>query len=143
MDFLDVNILVNAFRPDAARHREFLQYVQSLIEADQPFAISSVVFSGFLRIVTHPKIFKYPNELKDARKFSDQLRSPAHFVPVEPGPRHWEIFLDICERGKAKGPLITDAYLAALAIESGAELVTDDRGFGRWPGLRWRHPVDA
>jgi toxin-antitoxin system PIN domain toxin len=142
MDFLDVNVLVNAFRPDMARHREILQYVQSLIEADQPYAISSVVFSGFLRIVTHPKIFKYPNELKDARKFANQLRAPAHFVPVEPGPRHWEIFLDICDRGKAKGALISDAYLAAMAIEIGAELVTDDRGFGRWPGLRWRHPVD-
>jgi toxin-antitoxin system PIN domain toxin len=143
MDFLDVNVLVNAFRPDMARHQEFLQYVRTLVEGDQPYAISSVVFSGLLRIVTHPKIFKYPNKLKDARKFADQVRAPSHFLPAEPGPRHWEIFLDICARGKAKGPLITDAYLAAMAIELGAELVTDDRGFGRWPGLRWRHPVDA
>jgi toxin-antitoxin system PIN domain toxin len=142
MDFLDVNVLVTAFRRDTARHREFLQYVQSLIEADRPYAIASVVFSGLLRIVTHPKIFNSPSKLEDARQFADQLRAPGHFVPVEPGPRHWEIFLDICHRGNAKGGLISDAYLAAMAIELGAELVTDDRGFGRWPDLRWRHPID-
>jgi predicted nucleic acid-binding protein len=57
-----------------------------------------------------------------------------------PGERHWEIFIDLCSRVHARGNLVADAYLAALAIESGSEWVTTDRDYARFPGLRWRHP---
>ena len=63
-------------------------------------------------------------------------------LTVAPGANHWGIFVELCEQAAACGGLISDAYLAAMAMEMGAELVTDDRGFGRWPGLRWRHPLD-
>jgi toxin-antitoxin system PIN domain toxin len=142
MDLLDVNILVNAFRRDAPRHSEFLQYIQSLVDGSQPFAIPSVVFSGFFRIVTHPRIFNRPSTFKDALAFAEQLRAPTQCLTVEPGTTHWKIFADLCERGAARGGLISDAYLAAMAIELAAELVSDDRGIGRWPGLRWRHPLE-
>lgn len=142
MDLLDVNVLVNAFRPDAPRHGDFRAYVESLIAGTQPFAIPSVVLSGFLRIVTHPKIFNQPNEFADALKFAEQLRAVPHCILLTPGANHWVVFIELCLRGGARGPNISDAYLAAMAIETGAELVTDDRGFGRWPGLRWRHPMD-
>lgn len=60
---------------------------------------------------------------------------------VAPGPRHWEIFDRLCRAAEAKGSLVPDAYLAALAIESGSEWITTDRDFSRFPGLRWRHPL--
>jgi toxin-antitoxin system PIN domain toxin len=142
MDFLDVNVLVNAFRRDAQRHKEFAAFVTAMVDGDQPFAIPAVVFSSFFRIVTHPKIFKHPSEFKDARVFAEQLHDSAQCLIVVPGPKHWPIFLDLCERGRARGAMVADAYLAAMAVEIGAELVTDDRGMGRWPGLRWRHPID-
>jgi toxin-antitoxin system PIN domain toxin len=143
MDLLDVNVLVNAYRRDAPRHKEFLNYVQSLVDAEQPFAIPAVVFSGFFRVVTHPRIFNPPSTFSDSLRFAEQLRSQSHCVPVVPGSGHWPIFIEMCTKGGARGSLVSDAYLAAIAVEMGAELVTDDRGFGRWPGLRWRHPVDA
>jgi hypothetical protein len=59
---------------------------------------------------------------------------------VAPGNRHWEIFTRLCRETDAKGNLIADAYLAALAIESGSEWITTDRDYARFPGLRWRHP---
>ncbi|MEN8376929.1 MAG: PIN domain-containing protein, partial [Gemmatimonadota bacterium] len=59
-----------------------------------------------------------------------------------PGPRHWSIFRDLCEAVDARGNLVPDAYLAALAIENGAEWITTDRDFTRFPGLRMRHPLD-
>jgi len=62
-------------------------------------------------------------------------------VVVAPGPRHWEIFDRVCRAGDARGNLVPDAYLAALAIESGSEWITVDRDFSRFPGLRWRHPL--
>ncbi len=143
MDFLDVNVLVNAFRRDAPRHKEFAEFVASLADGDQPFAIPAVVFSSFFRIVTHAKIFNRPSEFNDARTFAEQLHDASQCLTIVPGPNHWPIFLDLCARGHARGPMMTDAYLAAMAIEIGAELVTDDRGMGRWPGLKWRHPVDG
>jgi toxin-antitoxin system PIN domain toxin len=142
MDLLDVNVLVNAFRPDASRHQQFLEYVQSLVASPQPFAVPSIVFSGFLRIVTNPKIFNVPNTFADAAKFADQLQGSPNCLIVSPGDRHWALFVELCSKANARGNFISDAYLAAIAIELGAELVSDDRGMARWPGLKWRRPVN-
>lgn len=76
--------------------------------------------------------------MADALAFAAQLREPPNCVPVAPGPRHWEIFRRLCTESGVKGNLVPDAYLAALAIESGCEWVTTDRDFGRFTGLRWR-----
>jgi len=59
---------------------------------------------------------------------------------LNPGRDHVRLFEDLCEAGDARGDLVTDAYLAGLAIETGAELVSADRDFPRFPGLRWRRP---
>jgi len=77
-----------------------------------------------------------------ALEFANVLRSQPNVVVVSPGERHWEIFADLCVRAGAKANLIPDAYHAALAIESGSEWITTDRGFARFPGLRWRHPLE-
>jgi uncharacterized protein len=59
-----------------------------------------------------------------------------------PRPSHWSIFVRLCEQANVTGNLVSDAYLAAVAIESGCEWITTDRDFARFPGLRWRHPLD-
>lgn len=74
-------------------------------------------------------------------EFVSAVRDRPNAVRVSPGARHWEIFVRICRDAGARGSLIADAYLAALAIESGSELVTTDRDFSRFPGLAWRHPL--
>nr|MDQ3389453.1 type II toxin-antitoxin system VapC family toxin [Gemmatimonadota bacterium] len=111
-----------------------------LVDGSDPFALSELVLSGFIRIVTHPKVFATPSPLRAALDFVDELRSQPNCVVVSPGPRHWEIFTRLCGDAGAKGNLVPDAYLAALAIESGSEWATADRGFARFPGLRWLHP---
>ena len=60
-----------------------------------------------------------------------------------PGARHWAIFERLCKHAGAKGNLVADAYLAALAIERGCEWVTTDRDFSRFEGLKWRHPLPS
>jgi predicted nucleic acid-binding protein len=70
------------------------------------------------------------------------VREHSQAVVIAPGPRHWGIFLGLCERTKARGNLVADAYLAALAIESGSEWITTDRDYAQFPGLRWRHPLE-
>lgn len=80
--------------------------------------------------------------LDAALRFVEGLRAQPNAVVVTPGHRHWEIFSRLCREVEAKGNLVADAYLAALAIESGSELITTDRHFARFRGLRWRHPLD-
>jgi hypothetical protein len=98
--------------------------------------------TGFIRIVTHPRIFKLPTGWEDALRFSSELRNQPNCVVVTPGARHWEIFTGLCRAAGVKGNLVPDAYLAALAIESGSEWITTDRDYRRFPGLRWRHPLE-
>lgn len=141
MVLLDVNILVYAFRPDARRHPEYAAYVEGLARNQSAFGLADIVCSGFLRIVTHPKIFTPPAYMDEALPFINALRAQPNCVIIAPGLRHWRIFSELCSSTNAKGNLVADAYLAALAIESGSEWVTTDRDFARFPGLKWRHPL--
>lgn len=79
--------------------------------------------------------------MEDALIFCSQVRDQAHCVRIVPGPRHWKIFTELCQTVGAKGNLIPDAWLAALAIESGCEWFSTDRDFSRFPGLKFRHPL--
>lgn len=141
MILVDVNVLVYAHRTDAEDHVAFRRWLEDATSSDQAYGISDLVLSGFLRIVTHPGVFRNPTPLAAAMRFVQELRSQPNCVCVAPGPRHWEIFTRLCSAVAAKGNLVADAYLAALAIESGSEWITTDRDFSRFPGLRWRHPL--
>jgi toxin-antitoxin system PIN domain toxin len=139
----DVNVLVYAHRSDAERHADYRLWLESVVAADQPFGIADLVLSGFLRIVTHPRVFKRPTPLSQASAFCAVLRSRPNASLLAPGPRHWQIFTRLCEETGARGNLVPDAYLAALAIETGSEWITTDRDYSRFPGLRLRHPLAA
>jgi toxin-antitoxin system PIN domain toxin len=143
MRLVDVNVLVYAHRLDTARHQDYADWLRDLLAGEEPYGMSDLVLSGFLRIVTSPKVFRQPTPLDTALAFADLLRAQPNCVPVLPGERHWEIFTGLCRRAGVKGNLVPDAYLAALAIESGSEWITTDRDFSRFPGLRWRHPLDG
>lgn len=136
----DVNVLVYAHREDSAQHDGCRAWVERAINGDEAYGLAEQVLSGFVRVVTHPKIFNKPSPLVDAFAFADQLRGRPNCVMVAPGARHWEIFGRLCVDAEAKGNLVADAYLAALAIETGCEWITTDRDFSRFKGLRWRHP---
>lgn len=98
--------------------------------------------SGFLRIVTHPRILVRPASLEAALSAAVRMRQGRSIVGAEPGDRHWSIFMDLCRVTGATGAFIPDAYLAAIALEQGAEVATTDRGFRRFPHLRVLHPLD-
>ena len=105
--------------------------------------MADLVLSGFLRVVTHPRIFSDPTPIDLAMTFAEEIRGRPNCVGVNPGPRHWPIFAELCLKAGAKGNLVADAWLAAIAIESGSEWITTDRDYARFPGLRWRHPLPA
>jgi toxin-antitoxin system PIN domain toxin len=143
MRLVDVNVLVYAHRLDTPRHQDYADWLGQLVADQEPYGFSELVLSGFLRVVTNPKVFKQPTPLERAIDFAEVLRAQPNCVPVEPGRRHWGIFTQLCRAAGVKGNLVPDAYLAALAIESGCEWITTDRDFSRFPGLRWRHPLDG
>jgi toxin-antitoxin system PIN domain toxin len=137
----DVNVLVYAHRQDGPEYPLYRPWLQELVSADAAFGMADIVLGGFLRIVTNPRVFARPTPVSLAVSFAEELRAQPNCVTVAPGPRHWSIFTRLCLEAGAKGNLVADAYLAALAIESGSEWITSDRGFSRFPGLRWRHPL--
>jgi len=136
----DVNVLIYAHREDAADHRRFRRWLEDVIASQEAFGVADLVLSGFMRVVTHPRIFNPPTPLAAAVEYCDFVRRQPNAVIIAPGDRHWQIFTDLCSRGRVRGDLAADAFLAALAIESGCEWITTDRDYSRFPGLRWRHP---
>lgn len=141
MMLLDVNILVEAHREDAPRHREVRAWLESQLAKAPGVAVTDLVFSGFVRVVTHPRVFKTPTPLEVALEFVECLRSRRMVTVMRPGSGHWATFANLCRVADARGNLVPDAFHAATAMEYGMEWVTLDRGFARYPGLRWSCPV--
>jgi toxin-antitoxin system PIN domain toxin len=137
----DVNVLVYAHRGDSPDHAAYRRWFERTVNGDEAYGIADLVLSGFLRVVTHPRIFRRPSPLSDALTFVRQIREQANCVPIRPGERHWEIFERLCRDCDARGNIVPDAYFAAMAIECGCEWITTDRDYSRFPGLRCRHPL--
>lgn len=137
----DVNVLVYAHREELPEHESYLRWLEATVGGDGAFGLFELVASGFIRVVTHPRVFRTPTPLAVALEFVAELQARPNCVPVRPGGRHWGIFERLCRENGVRGNLVADAYLAALAIESGCEWVSSDRDFSRFGGLRWRHPL--
>jgi uncharacterized protein len=142
MILMDTNVLVYAFWREAERHEEYRAWLLATINSPEPYAVSDSALTGMIRIVTNQRIFKRPASTGEALAFAELIREQPQAMVVAPGARFWSIFTELCQGAGVRGNLIPDAYLAALAIENACEFVTADRDFARFPGLRWRHPLD-
>lgn len=141
MILTDVNILVYAHRRDMPEHEAYRSWLESQVNSDAAYGLSDLVLSGFMRLVTHPKVFRSPSSLAQAMAFANQIREQPNRIAITPGERHWDIFRRLCGTANARGNLVPDAWFAALAIEHGCEWITADRDYSRFPGLVWRHPL--
>lgn len=141
MILADVNVLVYAHREDLPQHQRCAALLREETEAGRRIGLCDTTLSGFLRLVTNGRVFNDPTPLDLALGFVESLRAHPGVIVLAPGPRHWSLFADLCRAIGARGNDVPDAYLAALAIEAGVELVSVDRGFDRFPGLRWSCPV--
>jgi toxin-antitoxin system PIN domain toxin len=132
----DVNVLVYAFRHDAAHHAISRSWLDGIAAGDSRFAVSKLALAAFVRIVTNARSYPNPTPATDAFAFCDNLLSQPHCDALEPGERHWAIFRRLCIETTTSGPMTTDAWYAALAIEWGCELVSFDRDFLKLPDLK-------
>jgi toxin-antitoxin system PIN domain toxin len=136
----DVNVLIYAFRSDSREHERYREWLESVLNGPEAYAMSPQVLCSLVRITTHPRIYRNPSELEEVLEFARILQEQPHAVPVIPQENHWSIFEALCKDSAASGNIIQDAWFAALAIESGCEWITVDRDYARFKGLRWRPP---
>jgi toxin-antitoxin system PIN domain toxin len=136
----DVNIIIQAFHADAADHARCSRWLDSLVSSGEPFGISPQVLSSAIRILTNRRSLRDPYTATEVLEFCNRLLDQPNCQVIAPGPRHWQIFCDLCQQSNAAGDLIPDAWFAALAIEHACEWVTLDRDFARFPRLRWSTP---
>ncbi len=142
MQLIDVNILVHAHRKDTDYHAAISKWVIQSLNQPAGIAVSELVLSGTLRIITHPKVFKEPTPLDKAIEFIEDFRSRPNTHILAPGENHWAIFIELCSKADARGNLVPDAYHAALALEYGCAWISLDRGFSRYPDLKFKHPLE-
>ena len=135
----DVNVLVCAFRANAAHHDRCRAWLDGVTSGREQVGVSELVLSGVLRILTHPRIFSPPVPVESATAFIDALLAQHAFIPLRPGPGHWRIFRSLVSAYQPTGNRVPDAYHAALAIEHGCEWVTLDHGFSIFRGLQVRN----
>jgi len=139
----DVNVLVYAFRREAVDHDRYTSWLSAeLIRSE--LALVETVLLGMIRIVTSPRIMADPAPTPVALRFVDALLAAPRARQLTPTAATWERLRAIATRdGQVRGPLVPDAWLAALALSHGCRLATADRGFARFEGLDWFVPVET
>lgn len=137
----DVNLLVYAYNSDAPAHAAARKWWEGLLSGEAPVGIPWAVVVGFVRLMTHPAILVQPMSTALAiRHVRSWLEVPG-VVLLEPGPRHLPLLENMLEQAGVGGNLVTDAHLAAVALEHQAELHSNDTDFARFAGLRWHNPL--
>lgn len=137
----DVNVLIYAFRSDTTHHQTCRAWLERVVVSPTSFGIAPLTLAAVVRITTNARIFRTASPLTEAFAFCDNLLGQPHCQVIEPGERHFSIFRQLCTETKTRGPRVSDAWFAALAIEWGCDWITFDRDYARFPGLRWQLPM--
>lgn len=143
MFLLDANLLLYAYYPRAEQHEASRAWIEETFNGPEQVGLPWPTIWAFLRIGTNPRAFEQPLSVAEACEVvSSWLELPAVAL-VEPGDRHWQVLSELMPRAQVSGPMVSDAVLAALAIEHGATLCTTDRDFARFQGLKFINPLLA
>ncbi len=141
MILLDANLLIYAVNEDAPLNRKARPWLESVLSGQETVGFPWNVLLAFLRLTTRPGLFRYPLPAETAFDLvASWLERPPATI-VHPGPRHLAVLRDLLLPLGTAGNLTSDAHLAALAIECGAELCSSDTDFARFRGLKWRNPL--
>jgi uncharacterized protein len=138
---VDLNLLLYAYNSTAREHKDAAAWLSGLFAGRETIGLPWVTLLGFLRITTAPKILANPRDLDQAAVIVSDWLGRSNVSIVSPTERHWQLLSGLLPKHRIRGSLITDAHLAALAIEHGATLCTNDRDFLRFPGLKVEFPL--
>ena len=141
MILIDANILIYAVNADAPLHRKGKSWLEATLSGSETVGLPWPVLLAFLRLTTRSGVFAKPLAPPAALDVVDAWLMQPGVVTVEPTAQHLRILRDLLLPLGTGGNLTSDAHLAALAIEHGAELCSADGDFARFPRLRWRNPL--
>jgi toxin-antitoxin system PIN domain toxin len=141
MIVLDANLLLYAYDSASPLHGKAKAWLEGVLSGAAPVGIPWQSAAAFVRIVTNPKLPGPRYSLDEAALIIDSWIEQPNVSMLAPGERHWLLYRQMLLDGQARGPLASDAHLAAIAIEHGGVLFTTDRDFARFPGLRWKNPL--
>ena len=141
MIVLDANLLIYAVNADAPSNRSARTWLESALSGTETVGFPWNALLAFLRLTTRPGLFRNPLPVDSAFEIVNLwLEHPTALV-VHPGPRHLAVLAELLRPLGTAGNLTSDAHLAAIALEHGAELCSTDTDFARFKGLRWRNPL--
>ena len=141
MKLPDLNLLLYAVDETSARHERARDWLEQVLSGTETVAFAWVVLLGFVRLATRPAVFSEPLEPGEALDVVDGWLAQPNATVVEPTDRHTARLRELLGDLGTAGNLTTDAHLAALAVEHGAELCSSDADFSRFPGLKWVDPL--
>ncbi len=141
MILVDANILLYAEDELSPHHDKARAWWDAALSGISPVCLCWTVLGAFIRIGTNPRVFEQPLSLDQAMsRVQSWMNQPCTRI-VNPTERHWAVFQQMLRQGQAVANLVTDAHLAALAIEHGCELISTDSDFSRFTGIKWRNPL--
>jgi toxin-antitoxin system PIN domain toxin len=138
---LDANILIYAVNQDAPLNRKAKAWLEGALSGQETVGLPWNVLLAFLRLTTRPGLFRHPLPVETAFDLTASWLEQAPATIVHPGPRHLAVLRELLRPLGTAGNLTSDAHLAALAIENGAELCSSDTDFARFRSLKWRNPL--
>jgi len=138
---LDVNLLLYAYDASSKDHDRAARWLEEVLSRQSIVGLAWETILAFLRITTHPKILSEPYTLEEAMDVVAGWIARPNVAVVGPTEQHWAVLSRLLPKSRVRGSLIMDSHLAALAIEHGATLYTNDRDFERFPGLNVEYPL--
>jgi toxin-antitoxin system PIN domain toxin len=139
----DANVLIYAYDSEAVQHRAARAWLEKVLSGSEVFGLPLQTISAFIRISTNSRLTVDRFPMERAIGVVQHWTGLRQVRLLSPSDRHWSIFRQMLIEGQVRGPLTTNAALAALTIEYGGVLYTTDRDFARFPGLRWVNPLAA
>ena len=141
MILIDANILLHAYDSESPHHEASRQWLETEFSSGRPIGFCLVTLLAFVRIASDLRIYTRPLTPAGACLLVDEWLSQPNVRLLQPGPRSWTLLGETCEKGQAKGAMVMDAHLAALALEHGASIATTDRDFMRFPEVELVNPI--
>jgi hypothetical protein len=141
MTIIDANLLIYAYNQGSPHHHAAKKWLDALLSSDELIGLTWMTLWAFVRLSTGPRVLPRPFEPSEAFSVIREWIEQPGVAMLHPGPRHAELLERLVVETGARGSLVTDAALAALAIENGAVLASADHDFRRFAELRWVNPL--